>query len=107
MKMKNYPLLKIKKTTLNPKGEKDKKYLKHWRPLTLLNTYYKIISGCLAERLKKVLSRIIHSDQKGYPPNRYIGEVLRTTVDTREYTKNNNLSGIILLCDFQKAFLFY
>ena len=30
--------------TLNPKGSKDRKLLKNWRPLVLLNTYYKIVS---------------------------------------------------------------
>ena len=37
-----------------PKGEKDKRYLTNWRPLTLLNTLYKIISGCIAKRIKPV-----------------------------------------------------
>ena len=38
-----------------PKGEKDKRYLNNWRPLMLLNTLYKLISGCIAERIKPVL----------------------------------------------------
>ena len=91
-------------TTLIPKGNSDKEYLRNWRPLNLLNTQYKIISGCLAERLKPVLQTIINNDQKGYLPGRYIGEVTRNVYDTLHYAKNNNASGVILLCDFQKAF---
>ena len=74
------------------------------RPLTLLNTYYKIISGVIAERIKPVLNRIIHSDQKGFLQGRYIGEAVRSTYDTIEYAKSNNLSGAILLIDFSKAY---
>merc|ERR1712218_678225 len=46
--------------TLIPKGEKSKLYLKNWRPLTLLNTLYKLVSGCIAERIKPVLDTIIN-----------------------------------------------
>ena len=38
-----------------PKKGKDKTIIKNLRPLTLLNTLYKITSGILAERLKMVL----------------------------------------------------
>lgn len=78
--------------------------MKNYRPLCLLNTYYKIISGCLSERLKPALETLIHHDQKGYLPGRYIGEITRTVFDTIQYAKNNNTSGLILLCDFEKAF---
>ena len=91
-------------TTLLPKGNKSKELLKNLRPLTLLNTYYKIISGVIAERIKPVLNRIIHSDQKGFLKGRYIGEAIRSTYDTIEYAKSNNLSGAILLIDFSKAY---
>lgn len=39
--------------TCIPKGNKDKQYLKNWRPISLLNTTYKLASACIAERLKK------------------------------------------------------
>ena len=89
---------------LLPKGEKDKRLIKNWRPLTLLNTFYKIVSGCIAERIKPNLNKIIHSDQKGFVPGRFMGEVTRTTYDTIQYAKDNNLSGLLLCIDFEKAF---
>ena len=90
--------------TLIPKGDKDKLYLKNWRPLTLLNTLYKLTSGTIAERIKPCLETIIHPDQKGFVPNRYIGECIRTTYDILEYAKTHNKTGLILLIDFEKAY---
>ena len=38
-----------------PKGQKDKRELGNLRPITLLNTLYKLISAILAKKIKKVL----------------------------------------------------
>ena len=59
---------------LLPKPQKDKKLLSNWRPITLLNHIYKILSGTLAERLKPALPQIIHGYQKGFVQGRFIGE---------------------------------
>ena len=90
--------------TIIPKGDKDPRMLSNWRPLTLLNMFYKLISSVLGERLTPVLERIIGSEQKAYIPGRFICEVTRTTYDIFQYAKQNNLPGMILLIDFQKAF---
>ena len=90
--------------TLIPKGDKDKKFLKNWRPLTLLNALYKLVSGCIAERIKPHLNSIIHGDQKGFVSERYIGESIRTTYDIIQWAKDNNKTGVILLIDFEKAY---
>ena len=42
-----------------PKGDKPKQYLKNWRPITLLNVLYKIISGCLSLRIRSVLDDLV------------------------------------------------
>ena len=67
-----------------PKGQKDQRHLANWRPLTLLNTLYKLISSILAERLKKVLNRILGPHQKAYIPNRFISEATKNCNDTFE-----------------------
>ena len=39
----------IDKVSLHvPKEGKDKQFLKNWRPITLLNTVYKLASSCIA-----------------------------------------------------------
>jgi len=50
---------------LIPKG-KDNKRVEDWRPITLLTTSYKLISGVVASRLEKALPQIIGRAQKGF-----------------------------------------
>ena len=91
-------------TTLIPKGDSDKAHLTNWRPITLLNTQYKLVSGCIAERIKPALNSVINHDQKGYLKDRYIGEITRTVFDTFDYAKRKKISGLLLLVDFSKAY---
>ena len=77
---------------------------KNWRPLTLLNSLYKLVSGCIAERIKPNLDSIINGDQKGFVAGRYIGEAIRSTYDIMQWAKNNNKTGVLLLIDFEKAY---
>ena len=90
--------------TLLPKGSKSKVLLKNWRPITLLTTLYKIISGTIAERVKRVLPHIIGEDQKGFVDGRYMGEVTRTLYDTIQDAWSNQKKGVLLSIDFEKAF---
>ena len=87
-----------------PKGDKPREFLKNWRPISLLNVSYKIISACIANRIKQVLSFLIHENQKGFLKNRFIGENTRIIYDTLYTAKENNIPGMLLLIDFEKAF---
>ena len=48
---------------LIPKGDKDKRYISNWRPLTLLEMMYKLLSSTLASRLKPILDKILGDKQ--------------------------------------------
>ena len=87
-----------------PKGDKDKQYLKNWRPISLLNVSYKIASSCIANRIKEVLPKLINGDQTGFISGRYIGENIRNLYDLLHYTDKNKIPGLLLLIDFEKAF---
>ncbi len=89
--------------TLLPKN-KDPLLLKNWRPITLLNTDYKLASKAIAYRIKEVLPSIIHSDQTGFMKGRYIGENIRKTIDIIEYAESHKCAGMIFSIDFEKAF---
>ena len=90
--------------TLLPKKNKNKLYIKNWRPISLLNTDYKLIAKIFASRLQNVLPSVINYDQSGYLKNRYIGQNIRLLEDVSTYTNFYNLPGIIFSIDFEKAF---
>ena len=89
---------------LIPKKDKDKKYLKNWRPITLLNNDYKIVTKALALCLERVLPTIISPNQTGYVKGRYIGESIRIIItDMMSNTKKKNIPGLAVFLDFEKA----
>lgn len=90
--------------TLTEKKEKDRNYLKNWRPISLINVDAKIASKVIAARIIKVLPEIIHTNQTGYVKDRFIGEAARSVIDVMEYTKQQNIPGVLLFIDFEKAF---
>ena len=90
--------------TCLPKGNKPREFLKNWRPITLLNVDYKLVSACLAARMKRVLPDIVGESQKGFLKGRFIGENTRIVYDLIQYLNRNKKSGLLLLIDFEKAF---
>jgi len=90
--------------TLTGKKGKDRNYLENWRPISLINLDAKIASKVIAARIIKVLPEIIHTNQTGYVKGRFIGEAARSIIDVMEYTTQQNIPGILLFIDFEKAF---
>jgi hypothetical protein len=89
---------------LIPKPDKDLLQIKNWRPISILNVDYKIITKILASRLKPILPKIIHSDQCGYVLDRLIGENIRIVDDLITYCKTEEIGGLLVFLDFEKAF---
>ena len=56
------------------KPNKDKRYISNWRPISLLNSDFKMISKSLVTRVEKVLSNLIDARQTAYVDERFIGE---------------------------------
>ena len=90
--------------TCLPKPDKNRIFLKNWRPISLLNVIYKLASSVIANRIKTQLSSLIHEDQKGFTAGRYIGENIRLIYDILFETKKQDIPGMILSVDFEKAF---
>ena len=87
-----------------PKGNKPRQFLTNWRPISLLNVTYKILSGSIANRIKKHLSGLIHKDQRGFLPGRFIGDNVRLLYDLMDCLEKKDIPGLLLLIDFEKAF---
>ena len=91
--------------TLLPKKGKPSDRLNNLRPISLLNTDYKIASKALAKRLEKVFPNIIRENQTGYIKKYiYIGENIRLIKDVMAFAKLNKLPGVAIFVDFKKAF---
>jgi len=90
--------------TLIEKNGKDRNYLENWRPISLINVDAKIASKVIAARINKILPEIIHANQSGYVKGRFIGEAARSILDVMDFTKKENIPGILLFIDFEKAF---
>ena len=51
-----------------------------------------------------MLDKIISKDQTGFLKGRYIGEKTRLVYDILQHTEQNDILGLLLLIDFEKAF---
>ena len=89
--------------TLLHKGD-NRNYLTNWRPISLLNTDYKIFSKVISSRIKAVLPKIISTSQKGFLKNRNITELIRNIDDILNLTNTSKSSGLLASVDFRKAF---
>ena len=89
---------------LIPKDNKPKRFIKNLRPISLLSTTYKIVSTCIANRMKDVLPQIIGKTQNAFLKGRNINMTYRFVYDTIVYTQENNIPGMLLSIDFEKAF---
>ena len=86
------------------KKDRDKREIKNWRPISLLNVDYKIISKVLANRLKDILPKLISFEQTAYVKNRFIGESGRLISDILEVADILNIEGYLVTMDIEKAF---
>ena len=78
--------------------------IKNWRPISLINVDIKIASKVLAFRPRKVIHKVIRYDQTAYVKGRYIGESVMLIDDLLAYAESENLDGILLAADIEKAF---
>ena len=75
----------------------------NYRPISLLNTDYKILSKALANRLTPCLDDLL-DDVQHCIPGMCISDPLRTVQSIIHQCKSLKQPGAIMLCDFEKAF---
>ena len=86
------------------KKDKGKRFIKNWRPISLLNTDIKIISKVLSTRIKNVLPILISSSQTTYVKNSFISESGRVISDILEISNLLALEGFLVTVDIENAF---
>ena len=84
--------------------KKEKWKVKNYRPITLLNTDYKIYTKMIAKRLAKVAPTVVHEDQVGFIFKRSLYDHTRTTQMVFKYCKIVEKDSCIVVLDHEKAY---
>jgi len=78
--------------------------LKNWRPISLLNCSYKVLSRAINNRLKTVSDTLLSRAQKGFTNTRKIHEVLINTIESISFANATGTPLAVLSLDQAKAF---
>ena len=84
------------------KGDRDR--IENYRPITLSNSDYKLMTKSIANRLGKVAQDLIHPNQTGFVPGRGLYNNTRLSEAMIEYTTIIEENGCILALDQEKAY---
>ena len=86
------------------KPGKDAKDPTAYRPLSMLNMDYKILSRILATRLLPFMPKLIHPDQTGFIPGRSTAVNIRRLLMQMDSDNYNAETTAVLAVDIKKAF---
>jgi hypothetical protein len=73
-------------------------------PISLLNSSFKVLTKLLANRLQKVITRVIHKNQYGFIKERTIQDRLVWSFEYCASTHTKKKEMVILKLDSEKAF---
>ena len=85
-------------------GNVDLTKISSLRPISVVSSTYKIFSGVIANRLKKVIHKVVYKSQKAYSNIRCIQEGLIYTNEIIAKAINTNTPLSIMSLDFSSAF---
>jgi len=84
--------------------KKDPTEICNYRPITLLNTDYKLLTKVLAIQLLNHVNQLVHPDQAGFIPNWSIFDHICLAKAILNYTEVTEEDGAILVLDQEKAY---
>lgn len=82
----------------------DRTLASEYRPITLLNTDYRLLAALLGTRLKPHMGLVIDPVQTAFISGRSIGENIMSLQLLPQALAAAGRSGLIVFCDFKKAF---
>jgi hypothetical protein len=77
--------------------------IENYRPITLLNTDYKMMTKTLAVQLAKHTCHLLHFDQTGFIPTRSIFDPIKLAESMCAYADYMDEEGVIVALDQEKA----
>ena len=89
-------------TCLYKKG--DRHDLGNWRPISLLNIDYKVLTKTLANKMTTSLEEVIHPNQSASVPGRTILTNISAVRDLIQHAADENLPAALISIDQAKAF---
>ena len=98
------PSERLSLITLLCKNREFHYYLNYWRPISLLNVDYKILSKSLSIRLKKVVPSIVHMDQTCSVIGRSITDNVHLLRNIFDFTEQKDIRCAFINLDQAKAF---
>ena len=69
-----------------------------------MNVDVKIGPKALAMRAKKIIHKLVYTDQTAYVQGRFISESVRLIEDLLKYADQEKVDGILFAADIEKAF---
>ena len=78
--------------------------MRNYRPITLLNGDYKILTRTLCKRMKGVIGRVVCKENTGFSPRRFIAENTQQMKLMQKYLEENDEAGMFVFLDLEKAF---
>ena len=98
-----YPTLNATFLTLIPKQE-NSNTLVGFRPISLCNVIYKILSTIMVNRLKPLLPRLIAPKQTGFVKGRQILDEIVTAQEAIHSLKTLKSKGMLIKLELSKAY---
>ena len=87
-----------------PKKDRDLLDPASYRPISLLNTDYKIIAKMLSNRLSKYLPKLVHDDQTGFIKNRQSVDNITRLLSLIHLAQKRQETSMAIALDAEKAF---
>lgn len=84
--------------------KKDRDEMANYRPLTMLNTDYKILTKAMTARLGEIAPKLLHENQAGFVKGRQITDQTRLIETIIDYAEVTSTNGIIVALDQEKAY---
>ena len=84
--------------------KKDPSRIENYRPITLLNSDYKLLTRALSLQLLESIKQLVHHNQAGFIPGRSIFDHIRLSRLMTTFAEVSERNGSIIALDQEKAY---